>query len=117
MNLEVEIPGVARPGEVVVVGAHYDTCGDLPGADDNASGVAAALALARGLRSAPPPGRTVRFVLFVNEEPPFFQTGAMGSLVYARECRRRGDDVVAMLSLETVGYLPSHFAAPTVAAW
>jgi hypothetical protein len=103
-NLEVEFPGATRPGEVVVVGAHYDTCGDLPGADDNASGVAAALALARTLRSGPAPGRTLRFVIFVNEEPPFFRTEAMGSLVYARECRRRGDDVVAMLSLETVGY-------------
>jgi len=103
-NLEAEIPGSDRPGEVVVVGAHYDSCGNLPAADDNASGVAATLALARAFRGAPPPRRTLRFVLFANEEPPFFQTGSMGSLVYARACRRRGENVVAMLSLETVSY-------------
>lgn len=100
-NLEVSVSG--EGSEVVVVGAHYDTAPGTPGADDNASGVAAALELARSFRGRRT-GRTVRFVFFVNEEPPYFQTEDMGSLVYARRCRERGERVVAMLSLEMLGY-------------
>ena len=106
-NLAVEVKGATRPGEIVVVGAHYDSFGDLPAADDNASGVAATLALARafaGAGAGRPPDRTLRFVLFANEEPPFFQTDLMGSRVYARRCRQRGEAIAAMLSLETIGY-------------
>jgi hypothetical protein len=104
-NLSVEISGARRPEEIVVIGAHYDSHGDAPAADDNASGVAATLALARAFAGKRPvPDRTVRFVLFANEEPPFFQTDAMGSRVYARRCRARGETIVAMLSLETIGY-------------
>src|SRR5947207_532692 len=50
-----------------------------------------------------PPERTIRFVFFVNEEPPYFWTAKMGSLVYARECKSRAENIVAMLSLETMG--------------
>jgi Zn-dependent M28 family amino/carboxypeptidase len=102
-NIEVELIGSQRPDEMVIVGAHYDSVIGSPGANDNASGVAALLALARvfaGQRSA----RTLRFVAFVNEEPPFFQTDAMGSVAYAKRCRIRGERVMAMLSLETLGY-------------
>lgn len=102
-NLVVEIPGTDRSSEIVVVGAHYDSVEGSPGANDNATGVAAMLDLARAF-AASRPSRTLRFVAFVNEEPPYFQTEQMGSLVYARRCRERGDDVVAMLSLETMGY-------------
>lgn len=102
-NLEIEIPGGVRPEQIVVVGAHYDTVIGTPGANDNTSGVAAMLALARRF-SEQRPKRTLRFVAFVNEEPPFFQTEEMGSRVYARRCRQRGEKVVAMLSLETIGY-------------
>jgi hypothetical protein len=101
-NLEVEVKGSARPEEIVLVGAHYDSVIGAPGANDNASGVAALLALARWARGREFP-RTVRFVAFVNEEPPFFQSQAMGSRVYAREAKRRGDKIVAMISLETIG--------------
>jgi Zn-dependent M28 family amino/carboxypeptidase len=88
---------------VVVVGAHYDSVeGGTPGADDNASGVAGLLALARRFGKTPS-ARTLRFVAFANEEPPYFQTEEMGSLVYARGCAARGERVVAMLSLETMG--------------
>ena len=107
VNLAVERPGASRPGEIVVIGAHYDSCGATPGADDNASGVAALLALARAFAPKGPeaaPARTLRFVFFANEEPPDFRKETMGSLVYARACKRRGDRIVAMLSLETVGY-------------
>jgi len=105
-NLEVEIRGVTRPDEIVVVGAHYDTIQGSPGADDNASGCAVALALARSF-AGKAPDRTLRFVWFVNEEPPFFGGAAMGSLQYARRSRERGERIVAMLSLETMGYYTS----------
>ena len=102
-NLEVEIAGTERPQEIVVVGAHYDSVVGTPGANDNASGVAAVLALARRFAERKT-GRTLRFVALANEEPPYFQTDQMGSWVYARRARQQGDNIVAMLSLETIGY-------------
>ncbi len=99
-NIEVEIPGT-KP-EVVVIGAHYDTVPDCPGANDNGSGVAALLALAR--RAPKNPARTLRFVAFVNEEPGHFMSEQMGSVVYATACKARGDHITAMISLETIGY-------------
>ena len=102
-NLEVEIPGRTRPEEIVVIGAHYDSVPGCPAANDNGSGVAVLLALARALGSAQPE-RTIRLVAFANEEPPFYRTSEMGSVVYARECHRRKERIVAMLSLETLGY-------------
>ena len=77
-----------------------------PGANDNASAVAAVLAIARYFADKET-ARTLRFVLFVNEEPPFFQTDHMGSLVYAKRCREKGDEIIAMLSLETIGFYSS----------
>ncbi|NIO04213.1 MAG: M28 family peptidase [Proteobacteria bacterium] len=106
-NIEVEIPGSDQAGEIVIVGAHYDSVDGSPGANDNATGVAAVLALNR-LLAERKASRTLRFVAFANEEPPFFQSSHMGSLVYARHCRRRGEKVVAMLSLETIGYYSDH---------
>ena len=90
----------------IVVGAHYDTAGGLPGANDNGSGVAATLELARSLagHAAAP---NLRFVFFANEEPPYFQSDAMGSLVYARRRHEKKETVRAMLSLETIGYYSS----------
>lgn len=102
-NLIVEVRGRQAASEVVVVGAHYDSASSSPGADDNASGVAAVLALARRFR-ARAPERTLRFALFALEEPPHFQTAAMGSLVYAKSVAARGDKVVAMLGIESIGY-------------
>jgi hypothetical protein len=105
-NLIAERRGAARADEIVVVGAHYDSVIDetvvCPGANDNATGVAATLALARRF-AGHAPVRTLRFVLFVNEEPPHFQTPSMGSLVYASRAAARGERIVAMLSLETIG--------------
>ncbi len=101
-NLEIELPG--RSPELVVIGAHYDTCMGNPGADDNASGVAALLELSRLLAGASF-DRTIRLVAFVNEEPPYFRDDeAMGSRVYARGLREAGHEVSAMLSLESIGY-------------
>lgn len=102
-NLEVSITGKERPEEVVIVGAHYDSAVGSPGANDNGSGVAALLELAR-LAKQSVPNRTIRFVAFVNEESPYFQTERMGSHVYAKACHNRGVHVVAMISLETIGY-------------
>ena len=101
-NISVEIPGNTKPGEVIVVGAHYDTVYDSPGADDNTSGIAALLELARLLKDSHP-ARTVRFVAFVNEEPPWFQTESMGSLVYARAAHRKHENIVAAIPLEAIG--------------
>lgn len=101
-NLVAEIRGGRLAKEIVVIGAHYDTVDDCPGADDNTSGVAALLELARLLKAAHP-ARTVRLVAFVNEEPPWFQTEDMGSWVYAKQARKRNESIVAALSLETIG--------------
>src|SRR3954465_15041245 len=102
-NIVGEIPGAGGNDQVVIIGAHYDSVEGTPGANDNASGVAALLALARHFAKSQHQ-RTLRFVAFANEEPPFFQTEQMGSLVYARGCAARHENVVAMLSLETMGY-------------
>jgi len=101
-NLEVARPGRTWPDRVLLIGAHYDTVPGSPGADDNASGVAALLELAR-LFAVVEPAMTVRFVAFVNEEPPHFRTRTQGSAVYARAARARGDDIRLMVSLEMVG--------------
>jgi hypothetical protein len=102
-NLAAELPGTSHPEEIIVVGGHYDSVPGCPGANDNATGVAAMLELAR-LLSGRALGRTVRFVAFVNEEMPFFHTAHMGSWQYARQAHQRGERIVAMLSLETMGY-------------
>ena len=102
-NVIAELKGTTLPEEIVVVGALYDSFAGCPAANDNGSGTAATLALARHF-SGRPMARTVRFVLFVNEEPPFFWTDEMGSLVYARSCKAKGENIVGMLSLETMGY-------------
>src|SRR5712691_8016476 len=109
-NIDATIEPAAERSDpdVVVVGAHYDSVAGSPGANDNSTGVAAVLELARLLadlngRS----GRRIRLVLFVNEEPPYFRTEAMGSLQYARALAARKERVVAMYSLETLVFYSS----------
>ena len=114
-NIVGELAGIGDNHEVVVIGAHYDSVRGGPGANDNASGVAALLALARAFAGSRL-SRTLRFVAFVNEEPPYIRTRHMGSLVYARACRARRDDIAAMLSLETLGCFPS-FDPPSRDPW
>jgi Zn-dependent M28 family amino/carboxypeptidase len=110
-NVEAELSGSTEEAKgIVIVGAHYDTAGGLPGANDNGSGVAVALELAhhfahQKFRHA------IRWVFFANEEPPYFQTKDMGSYVYAKRCRDRGENVLAMLSLETIGYYSSELGS------
>ena len=102
-NIEATLEGTGRAAEIVVAGAHYDTVSGCPGANDNATGVAALLELAQRFARRPQ-ARTIRLVAFVNEEAPFFKTGHMGSVVYANAARARGDRITAMVSLETMGY-------------
>jgi Zn-dependent M28 family amino/carboxypeptidase len=95
----------AARAETLVVGAHYDSCFDAPGANDNGTGVAAVLELARLLADLRGEAALrVRLALFVNEEPPFFKTELMGSLVYAKRLAASGEPVLGMLSLETIGF-------------
>ena len=101
-NLIVTRQGSSHQSEILLLGAHYDSVVGSPGANDNASGVAALLEISRLFRALEPT-LTVRFVAFVNEEPPFFWTRQQGSMVYAQAARRRGDDIRLMASLETIG--------------
>jgi len=102
-NLEAVLPGHIAADEIIVIGAHYDSVAGTPGANDNASGVAALLELARLLAGTALP-RTVRFVAFANEEAPFFYGDEMGSNLYAARARAQGERIEAMLALETIGY-------------
>jgi len=102
-NIEAVNKGTTNAEKIVVIGAHYDSAPFTPAANDNASGVAALLVLAQVFSGKTFP-HTLRFVAFTNEEPPFFQSEKMGSLVYAQACKERGDTIKAMLSLETIGY-------------
>jgi Zn-dependent M28 family amino/carboxypeptidase len=102
-NIDAALVGTRWSAEILVIGAHYDTVNGCPGANDNATGVAAMLELARRFARHPRP-RTIRFAAFVNEEPPFFKTEQMGSLMYARAAKERRERVIGMLSLETIGY-------------
>jgi hypothetical protein len=109
-NIEVEISGEPQgaavsspPPSIILIGAHYDSVFGSPGANDNGSGVAAMLALARRF-AGKITRHSLRFVAFVNEEPPYFLGGDMGSFVYASRCKARGDKIPAMISLETIGY-------------
>jgi Zn-dependent M28 family amino/carboxypeptidase len=118
-NLEAQLPGSANGEGVLVVGAHYDSVTGTVGADDNASGVAATLELARSLKDANL-RKAIRVVFFVNEEPPYFQTEQMGSFVYARQLRRDSVPVSAMISLEMLGYYsgqPGSQKYPAVLRW
>lgn len=102
-NLEITRRGRINPDEYLLIGAHYDSVQGSPGANDNGSGVAAMLEISRLFAQAEPV-RSVRFVAFVNEEPPFFFWNSMGSLVYAKAAYARHDNIRFMVSLETMGY-------------
>lgn len=102
-NIIVDIPGTKSPEKIVLIGAHYDSVIGSPGANDNGSAVASLLALAEWFKNSPK-DKTVRFVAFANEEPPFFKTEDMGSYVYARELAERKEELVAMISMDGLGY-------------
>lgn len=101
-NLEIEILGIRKPEEIIIVGAQYDTWPDSPGANNNGGGVAVLLKLSEMLMGRLP-DRTVRLVAFTTQEPPYDNTESMGSLRYARRCRERGEDVRMMLCMDAIG--------------
>lgn len=102
-NLIVTIPAAKADAPILIIGAHYDTVRVSPGADDNASGVAALLEIARRFAERGGGALEVRLVFYANEEPPYFKTGAMGSHVHAMSLGRP-ERVIGMISLETMGY-------------
>jgi hypothetical protein len=101
-NIIAQKSGNDHSNEVLIIGAHYDSCFN-PGADDNASGVAALLELARLLKDEKYKTR-IKFVAFVNEEPPFFRTEAMGSRVYVSKVKEEGEKIIGAIILEMIGY-------------
>lgn len=119
-NLIVERAGRKRLDEIVLLGAHYDTVSTTPGADDNASAVAVLLEVSRLLQEYAG-RRTVRYVAFACEEPPYFNLDVMGSQFHARQARLRGDKIVGMLCLEMVGYYSSAMGSqaipPAIPRW
>jgi hypothetical protein len=103
-NLGVTVPGGELGKEVIVVGAHYDSPRNSRGENDNGTGVAALLELARMLREAKS-SRTLRLVAFAVSEPPFAGTDDMGSARYVRHLTEASEQVVAMINLDRVGTL------------
>ncbi|MBX9573906.1 MAG: M28 family peptidase [Candidatus Obscuribacterales bacterium] len=117
-NIEAELKGATS--ELVIVCAHYDSVVGTVGADDNASGVASTLEIARLLKEKSSK-KTIRFLLFGTEEPPYFSSRDMGSYHYAMRCKERGERIAALLDLETLAYYteapnsqhyPSNFMPP-----
>jgi hypothetical protein len=103
-NIEVlRAPRDNAATATLVVGAHYDSYADAPGANDNASGTAATIELARLLKDWQPERTRLRLVLFVNEEPPYYRTANMGSWRYAERLSATGERVLGMIALETIG--------------
>ncbi|HEU0136782.1 MAG TPA: M28 family peptidase [Flavobacterium sp.] len=89
----------------LIVGAHYDVCGDQPGADDNASAVAGLLETARMVAiSQPDLDYRIDFVAFCLEEPPFYATTDMGSYVHAKSLHDNEVNVIGMICYEMIGY-------------
>lgn len=115
-NIVAERKGADRPEGIVVLGAHYDSIRGGVGANDNASGVAGILALAK-LLSEEVTRKTLRFVCFVNEEQPYTRSKYMGSLVYAQACKEKGENIEAMLCLETIGYFPEQSKQHELEPW
>ncbi|MCM8793222.1 MAG: M20/M25/M40 family metallo-hydrolase [Candidatus Omnitrophica bacterium] len=95
--------GTQQTDEFLIVCAHYDSVMGSPGADDNASGVAGLLEIARILKDNSL-RNTIKFIAFTNEEPPFFMTEDMGSFRYVQEAKRKKDKIFGVLCLESIGY-------------
>lgn len=108
---ESKAPG-NLPRDSVVIGAHYDACGEYPAADDNASGVAGLLELSR-LLSRIPLTSDITLVAYTLEEPPFFRTENMGSAVHAHSLVERGDRIRLMISLEMIGFFSDEVRSQT----
>jgi len=107
----------------LIVGAHYDVCGDQPGADDNASAVAGLLETARMIfESNPKLEYGIDFVAYCLEEPPFFGSELMGSYIHAKSLNDNKIDVMGMICFEMIGYFSDEpnsqkFPSPELAAF
>ena len=115
-NLIATPPDAAWSPAHYVIGAHYDTVPGTPGADDNASGVAVLLEIARHLAADPPP-IPVRLAAFTLEEAPAFMTRLQGSRVFARELARRDERVLGAIILEMVGFTSARQDYPPLLRW
>jgi len=102
-NIIATKQGQTAPNKIIIIGAHYDSVIGSPGADDNASGIAGLLILAELLSKEKLP-ITLKFIAFVNEEPPFFQSDLMGSAIYAKRAKEEKEDIQIMICLESIGY-------------
>jgi len=100
-NIEASMRDLGTDRPHLLIGAHYDSAEGTPGADDNASAIAIMLELANRLRKKR--DLPVRFVAFVNEEPPFFQTPLMGSAVFASRASKKRENITGMICLESLG--------------
>lgn len=101
-NIAVEIRGGDKADEIIILGAHYDSINTSPGGNDDGSGVAAGLELIRLLNETPRK-RTIRFVTFPTHEQLMGEDTA-GSFIYASQCKRLGEKIVAMIAMDTIGY-------------
>ena len=89
----------------LIMGAHYDVCGDTPGADDNGSAVSGLLETIRLIsESKPELDYGIDFVFYCLEEPPFFGTDKMGSYIHARSVSKNKDNIIGMICYEMIGY-------------
>ncbi len=102
-NVIAELTGTVSPETLLIVGAHYDSVRTTPGADDNASGVAGLLGLARELADAKTK-KTIRFVAFALEEWPVYRSANMASYHYAKSLKEKNERVEGMICLEMIGY-------------
>ena len=103
-NIIVDIDSDDHTSPVLIVGAHYDSVAGSPGANDNASGVAALLEVARYLKNIEETEYRIRLIAFANEEPPYFQTEEMGSMMYVKSMTGSEEQILGMISIETIGY-------------
>ncbi len=112
-NIIVDIDSVDHTSPVLIVGAHYDSVPGSPGANDNASGVAALLEVARYLKNIEETKYRIRLIAFANEEPPYFQTEEMGSAVYVKSMTESEEQILGMISIETIGYYTNREGSQT----
>ena len=104
-NIAVSLEPTGKVTQTVIIGAHYDSAGAAVGANDNGSGVATLLELAKRFKTDYHSEHTrLRLVFFVNEEPPFFKTAMMGSAHYARLMKNMNEPIVAMFAFDELGH-------------
>ncbi|AZZ36486.1 peptidase M28 [Bdellovibrio sp. qaytius] len=114
-NIIARFGALGKP--VLVIGAHYDSCEELPAADDNASGVAGLIELARLLTLEYPTNFEVQLVAYSTEEPPFFGSNDMGSYIHAESLSRENKPVIGMLSLEMIGYFSNAWGSQSLPSY